>query len=345
MATEIEAPIDSDIPIIDAHHHLFDRANPIVEHVMRRTRFFVDEYTDYLDDGHNVVASVVVESQSMYRADGPDELRAVGQTEFHNGLGAMGASGSYRGIRVAAGIVGPIDLSMPTTLSTLKAHIAAAPARFKGVRQEALWDEDPSILAGVFDHGPGMYLGESFRRGFAHLAPLGLTFDAFVLAPQLPDIVDLARTFPDTSIVLDHLGHPLGIGRHTGRMEEERPQWEADMRAIALCKNVTVKMGGLGSFMSGSPTFLAHPPASSEQLAAEWRPYVETTIELFGADRTMFESNLPTDGSGPFGHVCNAYQRLTATCSQAEREAIFAGTAAKVYGLTDLLTSTGKHRP
>ncbi|OZC87673.1 hypothetical protein CH272_18885 [Rhodococcus sp. 05-340-1] len=338
MTFEPETPIDPDIAIIDAHHHLFDRPNAIVEMVMRRKRFLIEDYVDYVSDGHNVVASVVVESQSMYRMDGPDKFRTVGQTEFHNGQAAMGASGAYRGIRVADGIVGTIDLRRSTARETLAAHTEAAPTRFKGIRQEALWDEDPSILAGVFDLGPGLYRDEDFRRGFAYLAPMGLTFDAFVLAPQLSDVADLARAFPETSIVLDHMGHPLGIGRHAGRMEQERPQWERDMRAISECENVTVKMGGLGSFMSGSPTFLADPPANSETLAAEWRPYVETTVDLFGPDRTMFESNVPTDGSGPFANVCNAYQRLTAQYSKPERESIFAGTAARIYQLTNVLS-------
>lgn len=337
MPAALEAAIDPDIPVIDTHHHLFDHPNPTVARVMRRDRFLIDDYTDLVSDGHNVIATIVMESQAMYRQDGPDEFRTVGETEFFNGQAAMGAGGSYHGIRVAAGIVGSVDLRIPDARTALEAHITAAPGRFKGIRQEALWDEDPTILAGVFDHGPGMYLGDDFQRGFAHLAPLGLSFDAFVLAPQLADIVELATTFPDTSIVLNHLGHPLGIGRHAGRMTDERPQWEADMKAIAGCDNVTVKMGGLGSFLSGSSTFLADPPASSATLADEWRPYVEPAIEMFGADRLMFESNLPTDGSGPFGHVCNAYQRLTTGCSQSEREAIFAGTAVRAYRLDGLL--------
>lgn len=345
MSTTTEMPIDPELPIIDAHHHLFDRPNAIVEAVMRRRRFLIDDYTDQLGDGHNVVATVVVESQAMIRPDGPEELRPVGQTEFHNGQGAMGASLAYAGIRVAHGIIGAADLRLPDVRDTLQAHRHAAPTRFKGVRQEALWDEDPSILAGVFDNGPKMYSDDDFRRGFAHLAPLGLTFDAFVLAPQLADIVELAQAFPDTSIVLNHLGHPLGVGRHAGRMEAERPQWAADMKAIASCDNVTVKMGGLGSFMSGSTSFLADPPVSSAVLAGEWRPYVETAIEHFGADRIMFESNLPTDGSGPFGHVCNAYKLLTAGCSQTEREAIFAGTAARAYTLDDILPSRDHNEP
>lgn len=334
---QVEAPIDADIPIIDTHHHLLDRPNDIVRMVTRRDRFLIDDYTDLVAGGHNVIATVAMESQAMFRADGPEHLRSVGEVEFFAGQAAMGASGAYDGIRVAAGFVGAAELRHPDARETLEQSLAVAPTRFKGIRQEALWDEDPSIVGAVFDHGPGMYLSNDFQRGFAELAPLGLSFDAFVLAPQLQDVAELARAFPETSIVLNHLGNPLGIGRHAGLMEQEWPRWADDMKTIAACENVTVKMGGLGSFLAGSPTFLADPPASSEVLAAEWRPYAETTIELFGADRVMFESNLPTDGSGPFAHVCNAYQRITAECSQTERESIFAGTARRVYRLDGVL--------
>lgn len=334
---EAEPAIDPDIPIIDTHHHLFEHPTDIVRMVMRRDRFLIDDYVDFVAGSHNVVATVAMESQAMYRADGPEHLRTVGEVEFFAGQAAMGASGRYEGVRVAAGFVGAAELRHPEVKQTLELSLQTSPARFKGIRQEALWDEDPSIVGAVFDNGPGMYLSDDFRRGFAHLAPLGLSFDAFVLAPQLGDVADLARSFPDTAIVLNHLGHPLGIGRHAGLMEQEFPQWLADMEAIAKCENVTVKMGGLGSFMSGSSTFMADPPASSEVLASEWRPYAETTIEMFGAGRVMFESNLPTDASGPFAHVCNAYQRITAGCSQSERESIFAGTASRVYRLEGLL--------
>ena len=329
-----EEPIDPDIPIVDSHHHLFDEDDGLLAKICDRSRFLVGEYADYVSDGHNVVASIVVEGHTRYRADGPERLRVVGETEFLNDQGAIGASGLRHGVRVAAGIIGGTDLRQGDAVrEVLEAHLAVAPNRFKGIRQHALWDADPTIFGDMFDHAAHLYLEDAFRDGFRHLAPLGLSFDALVLAPQLADVAALARSFPETSIVLNHLGHPLGIGAHAGKLEEEYPAWQKDMNDIASCQNVTVKMGGLGSFASGSPTFRADPPASSEVLAAEWRPYAEHTVELFGADRVMFETNVPTDGSGPFNTVCNAYKRIVAGCSEDERRQIFAGTAASVYRL------------
>jgi len=334
MPTEPEAPIDPAIPIIDSHHHLFDMASEWLMNITSHRRFLIEEYTDFVSDGHNVVASIAVESHGMYRASGPEALRVVGETEFLNGQAAMGASGLYKGIRVAAGIVASADLTQGESVRpVLEAHIEAAPRRLKGIRHEAMWDDDPAVLGGMFKAGPQLYLDGAFRRGIAQLAPLGLNFDAFVLAPQLGDITDLARGFPETQIVLNHLGHPLGVGVHAGRMAEEFPEWRRHMTDIAACENVSVKMGGLGSFLSGSPTFRSSPPASSGVLAAEWRPYAETAVELFGATRLMFESNLPTDGSGPFGTVCNAYKRILAGCSDRERRLIFAESATSIYRL------------
>ncbi len=196
-----------------------------------------------------------------------------------------------------------------------------------------MWDADPSVLGPMSTKQAHQYRNDDFRRGFAELAPLGLTFDAFLLAPQIPDATELARSFPDTTIVLDHLGHPVGIGAHAGKLEEEFAAWRGDMDDLAGCPNVFVKMGGLGTFLSGSPTYHADPPAPSEVLAAEWRPYAETAVELFGPDRVMFESNAPTDGSGSFDAVCTAYKRILAGCSDAERADVFAGTAVRAYGL------------
>jgi L-fuconolactonase len=332
--TSSEPTIDPDVPIIDSHHHLFDKANDWLFSITDRRRFLVEEYSEAVTDGHNVIASVCVESHGMYRSTGPAELRVVGETEFLNGQAAMGATGLYGGVRVASGIVGAADLNLGEAVRpVLEAHLRASPDRFRGIRYEAMWDGDPDVLGGRFPSGPSLYVDKQFRRGFSQLAPLGLTFDAFVLAPQLADVTDLARSFPETRIILNHLGHPVGIGVHAGRMEEEFPAWRKHMSDIAACENVAVKMGGLGSFLSGSPTFRCTPPAKSEVLAAEWRPYVDTTVELFGADRVMFESNLPTDGSGAFNTVCNAYKHILADCSESERRSIFARTAAAAYRL------------
>jgi L-fuconolactonase len=329
-----EPTLEPELPIIDSHHHLFDKATGLLGRAMGYERFLIDEYTEFVDDGHNVVGSVIVESPGMDSIVGPEDERWVGATQFLAGQAAMASTGRYRGIRVAAGIVSTADLRGGERVpEILEAHMAAGSHYFKGIRQEAMWDPDPSVLMGIFTSPPQLYLDPSFRKGLTHLGKLGLTFDAFVLAHQLADITDLAHSFPDQRIILNHLGNPVGIGAHAGKMEEEYPAWLANVTDIARCDNVVVKMGGLGTFLSGSPYFRSDPPATSAQLADEWRPYAEKAVELFGANRVMFESNMPTDGSGSFNVVANAYKTICSGCSDSELESIFAGTAREVYTL------------
>jgi predicted TIM-barrel fold metal-dependent hydrolase len=328
-----EAALEPELIVIDTHHHLHDK--PGVEHKIGRAgRFLVDEYAQLVDSGHRVLATVCVEARAMYRADGPEEFKCVGETEFLNGQAAMAASGLYGPCRVGAGIVAYADLRRGDAIRpVLEAHLEAAPHRMRGIRYEGAWDEDESIVGWLFDCGPKVYADAAFLQGFRHLQPLGLSFDAFVLSPQIPDVEALARRFPDTPVIFNHLGIPVGVGRHQGKLQEEFPGWREDVQALACCENVTVKLGGLGSFISGFPSYGANTPASSAQLADEWRPYVETAIEAFGAERCMWESNLPTDASGHFATVCNAFKRLVVRCSPSEKQAVFAGTAARIYRL------------
>jgi predicted TIM-barrel fold metal-dependent hydrolase len=331
----IEIAIDPSLPIVDTHHHLYDRLSEAHAALAEgKRRYLIDELTADMS-GHNVIGTVFVDGDAMYRVDGPAEYRVVGETEFATGQAAMSASGLYGPSRVAAGIVGRADLRLGDRVKgVLEAHIAAGGGRFRGIRQTGAWDADQTIFGGMFPNGKGMYLDNSFRRGFAHLAPLGLSFDAFVLSTQLSDVADLATAFPNTRIVLDHVGGPIGIGPYRGRLAEMFPAWKRDICAIAQRPNVFMKLGGLGSFINGFPTFRAQPPATSGALAADWRPYVEASIEIFGADRCMFESNYPVDsGAGRYGTIINAYKRLTAVCSASERTSIFSGTAIEVYRL------------
>ncbi|MEQ3550100.1 amidohydrolase family protein [Pseudonocardia nematodicida] len=328
-----EAPLAPGLRIVDAHHHLFADADDRLAALWGRRSLTAAGYADLVGGGYDVVATVAVEGHTRYRTTGPEHLRPVGETEF---LAAQSDG------RIAAAIVGAADLRRGAAVrEVLEAHLAAAPGRFRGIRQAALWDEDPAVLGGLFDIPRHLYADPGFRAGFAQLAPLGLSFDAFVLAPQLGDVVALARDFPGTRIVLGHLGNPVGIGRHAGRAAQDFPAWRAHMAELARCDDVVVKMGGLGTFLSGSPAYRADPPASSEALAGEWRPYAEETIALFGADRVMFESNVPTDAVGSFTTVCNAYLRITGGCSRSERHAVFAGTAARVYALDIGDTASG----
>ena len=347
MAVASPEPIlEPDLLIVDPHHHLWDGRDLSFgdtgpprhgfEAVIRRApRYLLDELLADLRRGHDVRATVYIECGSMYRADGPEHLRCVGETEFVNGVAAMTASGGYGDIRACAGIVGRADFTLgDRSAEVLDAHIAAGGGRFRGVRQSASADADPQVLGPLNRTGPGLYASDAFRGGFRHLAPRGLSFDAWLLEPQLPDLVGLARAFPDTSIILDHVGTPLGIASYAGRLQERFPIWRENIQALAQSPNVAVKLGGLAMAFCGFPSFLQEPPASSGQLAAEWRPYIETCIEAFGVERCMFESNFPVDlGSCTYDVLWNALKRLAQGASPDEKAALFSRTAARVYRL------------
>ncbi len=271
----------------------------------------------------------------MYRGRGPATLKPVGETEFVNGVAAMSASGLYGDVLACAGIVGHADCNLGAAVrDVLEAHIVAGGGRFRGIRQSASSDPDKDVLGPLARQEGGLYMSPKFREGFAELAPLGLSFDAWMLEPQLPDLIDLAKAFPETQIVLDHVGTPLGIASYAGKREERFPIWKANILKLAELPNVAVKLGGLAMVFPGFSSFMSDPPTSSEVLAAEWKPYIETCIEAFGPERGMFESNFPVDiGSCDYDVLWNAFKVLARGASAAEKTALFSGTATKIYRL------------
>jgi predicted TIM-barrel fold metal-dependent hydrolase len=250
----------------------------------------------------------------------------------------MTASGLYGDVRACAGIVGHADLRLGTAVEeVLHAHVAAGQGRFRGIRQSASYDDDPRVLGPLAGRVPaGLYRDPSFRAGFAVLDRLGLSFDAWLLEPQLRDLVDLARAFPATTIVLDHVGTPLGIGAYAGRRDERFATWRHGIAELAGSANVVVKLGGLAMPFAGFPWSYDDRPASSEDLARAWQPYVDACIEAFGPTRAMFESNFPVDSySCSYATLWNALKRTASAYSADEKAALFAGTAARVYRLPD----------
>jgi L-fuconolactonase len=215
----------------------------------------------------------------------------------------------------------------------LEAMVAAGNGRFRGVRHGATWD------AGSAGYGRSfaprhMLRDEKFRRGFARLQPLGLSFDAWLFFPQLPELEDLLEAFPDTEVILDHVGGLLGIPPYT-RRAETFTTWKANIQRLARFSNLSVKLGGLGMLYCGWDFHVRDVPPSSEELAAAWRPYLETCIEAFGAERCMFESNFPVDKqSCGYGVLWNAFKRITRNFSAAEKAALYRGTAARAYRLS-----------
>lgn len=347
MTDQHEPILEPGLSIVDPHHHLWDRMevllqalppsdHPFVDILRHTPRYLFDELLADLGCGHDVRATVYMECGAMYRVDAPAHLMPVGEVEFVNGIAAMSASGLYGPARACAGIVGHADLRLGAAAEeVLRALMAAAPSRFRGIRQSASCDDDPGVLGPLAGRVPrGLYLDAKFREGFAVLGRLGLSFDAWMLEPQLPDLVDLARAFPQTTIVLDHVGTPLGIGAYRGRLPERFDAWRANIRELAACTNVVVKLGGLAMPFAGFGWSYAKRPASSEELATAWKPYIDTCLEAFGTRRAMFESNFPVDGyTCSYRTLWNALKRTAAACSADEKRDLFRATAARVYRL------------
>lgn len=326
LAQVTEEIIDPARPIVDPHHHLWDRGGQ---------RYMIEEMAADIASGHNIVATVYVDCRSMYRASGPEAFRPVGEVEFANGVAAMSASGGYGPATICAGIVSHVNLLLGDAAKpVLEAEIAAGGGRFRGIRHSSAWDAELEV-AGMYAKRPkGLLLDPTFRQGFACLAPLNLGFDAWLFHPQIGELIDLARAFPDTRIVLDHCGGPVGLGRFAGKREETFPAWKASIQEIARCPNVSVKLGGLAMRLLGYDFHERPKPPSSEQAAAAWRPYIETCIEAFGPHRAMFESNFPPDkGQCSYQVIFNAFKRIAAQYSEAEKTALFSNTATDFYRL------------
>jgi L-fuconolactonase len=327
LAKETPEPVlDPELPIVDAHHHLWQRSDH---------RYLLDELLADLNTGHNIVATVFLQCHAMYRAEGPPEMRPVGETEFVAGIAAMSDSGNYGPMRIAAGIVGFADLTLGDRVApVLEAHLRAGGGRFRGVRHSANWDASPVIGNAGPETQPQLYARADFRAGMKRLGGLGLALDAWVFHTQLADVVDLARAFPEVAIILGHTGGPLGYGPYAGKGEEVFAVWKAGMAELARCGNVVAKLGGLMRRLAAFDYLALPAPPSSETLAGYWRPYIETAIELFGAERCLFESNFPVEKVGAgYRTLWNAFKRLAAGASADEKRALFAGTARRAYRL------------
>lgn len=323
LAASHEAALDPTLPIVDAHHHFSEHWGGYgLPDLLRDT-----------DSGHAVQATVYVQCGWRQRSDGPLPLRGVGETEAVVAL-AEAAAAMPGAPRVAAGIVAHADLCLGDAVDeVLAAQAQAARGRLRGIRNSGAWHA-------AFRHGvlarpmQGLYADPAFRRGYSRLRDHGLSFDAWVYHPQLAQVVDLAQAFPDTVLVLDHVGGVLGVGPYRDRPEAALAEWWPQMQRLARCPNVVVKLGGLGTSVFGFDFAARAQPPTSQQLADAWRPLIEPVIDRFGAERCFFESNFPVDrGAAGYSVVWNAFKRLAAAASAHERAQLFHGTATRVYRL------------
>jgi predicted TIM-barrel fold metal-dependent hydrolase len=321
LATHGEPVLEPDLPIVDPHHHLWEHAD--------LTRYRLEDLHADTGAGHRIEGTVFMECMWGYRPDGPEPLRPVGETET---LAAVAEASAASGAEIL-GIVSFADMTLGDDVdAVLEAHEEAGRGRFRGIRHATAYDEDRRVRRAHTRPTPGMMGTEHFRAGVRCLARRGHTFDAWVYHPQIPEVAALARAVPDGTIVLDHLGGPLGIGPYEGRRDEILKQWRVDIADLATCPNVVVKLGGLGMVVFGLGYEDQPIAPSSEQLAADWGGPVTYLIEQFGVERCMFESNFPVDKmSCGYVELWNAFKRIAAGASADEKAALFEGTARRVY--------------
>ena len=326
LASRIEPIIEPALPIVDPHHHFWNRGGK---------PYFLPEWLEDVNSGHNIIATVFIECGALYKRDASDPFKPVGEVEFVNGLAAMSASGEYGETRVAAGIVGHADLSQGALVDeVLRAEVAAGGGRLRGVRHISAWHPDPAARASSANPPADLLLLPEFQAGLRRLARRGLTYDAFMYHTQLDELLSIARAVPEVTIVLNHVGGAIGIGPYAGKREEVFTAWSRAMTALAGCPNVTVKLGGLGMKLFGFTIHEGEQAPSSEMVADAWRPYIEHCIEAFGVSRCMFESNFPVDkGTCSYAVLWNAFKRIAAGASDDEKAALFCDTATRIYRL------------
>ena len=327
LALSSETALETDLPIIDAHHHLWDSPHP---------KYLLDEIQADVNCGHNIRATVFVEAGAMWRQSGPASLRPVGEVEFANGVAAMSESGAYGKTRICAAIVGHADLSLGADVEpVLDALIAAGNGRLRGIRHSAAHDPEVRMLAPL-----GLLRSQKFLDGFACLQRKSLGFELWVYHPQLDDAVELLSAFPEAHVVVNHIGGRIGIGQYAGIQAEVNTQWIARLRQLAAYPNVSIKLSGQGMPLAGfGLTELPLPPIS-EHLANLWWPRMSACIDIFGIERCMFASNFPVDKvSCSYISLWNAFKRMTKAMSDTDRAWLFASTAARQYSLQSYLTS------
>ncbi len=324
LAKLTEDILEPELPIVDPHHHLWDHPG---------NKYYLDELLADVTSGHNIVSTVFLQCFWAYRTTGPDELRPVGETEFVASV-AEEAERRKTHAKICEGIIGHADFRIGERVdAVLEAHIAAAGGRFRGIRQVTA--RHPGFLASISTPPSFALMGDpGFRAGFARLAKYKLSFDAWLYHTQIDQLVDLARANPETPIVLNHVGGPLGVGPYRGKRDAVFADWRAAMKRLAACPNAHVKLGGLAMVVNGFDFHENALPPSSGELANAWRPWMEACIEDFGADRCMFESNFPVDkGMCSYPVLWNGFKRIAAGASGAEKNALFHDTAAKFYRL------------
>lgn len=323
-ALTVEPTLEPGLPIIDPHHHLWQRG--------AEDKYLLADVLADVDNGHNIVATVFIEFRTQYRTEGPDELKRVGETDFVEKIAAESATGKHGKVRIAAGIISNADLTLGAEVSrTLEGHLAAS-ARFRGIRHSAAWIPDAESVGMRVGAPPGLLADAKYRQGYAQLKRYNLVYDAWQLMTQLPEVIDLARAFPEQILVLNHMGGILGVGQYGAKKAEFFEAWKKNIIEAAKLPNIVCKLGGLGTPRCGLGWSDLPKPPSSETIAKESAPWFDHCLQHFGAARCMFESNFPVDRASFSHHLLwNGFKRYAAGFSASEKAALFHDNAKRIY--------------
>jgi predicted TIM-barrel fold metal-dependent hydrolase len=326
LALTAEPALEPELEICDPHHHLWP------QQTARYPRYDLEDLRADTGSGHRVVDTVFIDCAARYRTDGPPPLRPVGETEYV--VERAEASEQAPGARIA-GIVGHADLLLGDAVEqVLAAHLEAGRGRFRGIRHSAAWDASPAIPPSHTHPPPHLYDDPQFRRGLAVLGRLGLSFDAWQFHPQLDELLELAATHPDVTIIVNHIGGPMGTGPYAGRRDDVRAVWRPAMARLAQLPNTSLKVGGIGMARYGAGFERRERPPGSDELLEHWGDDLRWCIDTFGPDRCMFESNFPVDAeSCSYVVLWNAFKKVSSGYGPAERAELFRGTARRVYRL------------
>jgi L-fuconolactonase len=323
LALTHEDAVDPGIAIVDAHYHLLGGPGEY------GPEQFVD---DVRRSGHRVVRSVHAESGQPYRTEGPEERRPIGETEW---AAQCAQRVEELGGPPIVGIVAHADLRRDDASDIVTEHAEAARGLLRGIRQTASHDPTGSITVVAAGMAPaGLLADEDLRRGVRALGAMGLAFDTWIYYHQLPELLELAAAAPDTTIILDHMGGPVGVAAYKNRRDEILGEWRQGMEALAGSPNVVVKIGGIGMPLMGLRWHTAERPPTSDDIVTAWGDPVRFVLEQFGPGRCMFESNFPVDRrSCGYGVLWNAFKKMSSDLSASERGELFSGTASRVYKL------------
>ena len=316
---DLEEVIEPGLPIVDAHHHLYDM-RPLNTEFQQKVYLIEEIMKDINGSGHNICQTVFAQGYAYHRADGPEEMKVVGETEFAHGIAAMSRSGLYGETRLCTGIFSHADLRGGVRAEpVLEAHVRAS-ENFRGIR--AGYPSD---------------LNETFLEGFRLLAKHNLTFDfATFDCERLRGLMKLASANPDVSIIVNHLGGKIDVNSS----KKEINRWKACVASVAACSNTFMKLGGAQMrVQEWEPAYHMNridKPLNSDQFLELLYPYYLFCIDTFGPERCMFESNFPVDRECvSYRALWNLFKKIAnkAGATDNDKKSLFSGTAASVYRL------------